>query len=148
MFLRRPPAEGALVLNHLRVRFTGFAAREGIANPKPALDPVSYLWSETKGLPAEAALFVFRRVQKVPSHNPVMQVRLAAGARSSSSNRRRTGMKDMQAHLEKLRTQAAECEILRDSATDKTKQELFAKMAQHFKVLAAEVERAMNATSP
>jgi hypothetical protein len=33
-------------------------------------------------------------------------------------------------------------------ATDKTKQELFAKLAQQFKVLAAEVERAMNATRP
>jgi hypothetical protein len=39
--------------------------------------------------------------------------------------------------------QAAECETIKDSATDKTKRELFAKLAQHFEVLAAEVERAM-----
>jgi hypothetical protein len=57
-------------------------------------------------------------------------------------------MKDMQLHLEKLRTQAAECEMIRNLATDKTKRELFAKLARHFEVLAAEVERAMNATRP
>jgi hypothetical protein len=57
-------------------------------------------------------------------------------------------MKDMQVHLEKLRMQAAECETIRDLATDKTKRELFAKLAQHFEVLAAEVERAMNTTRP
>ena len=50
-------------------------------------------------------------------------------------------MKDMQLHLEKLRTQAAECEMIRDLATDKTKRELFAELARHFEVLAAEVER-------
>jgi hypothetical protein len=57
-------------------------------------------------------------------------------------------MRDMQVHLERLRMQAAECEAIRDSATDKTKRELFAKLAQHFEVLAAEVERAMNTTRP
>lgn len=55
-------------------------------------------------------------------------------------------MKDMQVHLEKLRMQAVECEMIRDSATDKTKRELFAKLSRHFEVLAAEVERAINAT--
>jgi hypothetical protein len=53
-------------------------------------------------------------------------------------------MKDMQLHLEKLRMQACECEMIRDLATDKTKREVFAKLAQHFKALAAEVECAMN----
>jgi hypothetical protein len=57
-------------------------------------------------------------------------------------------MKDMQAHLEKLHAQVAEYEAIRDLATDKTKRELFAKLAQHFKVLAAEVERAINAMRP
>ena len=37
-------------------------------------------------------------------------------------------MKDMQLHLEKRRTQADECEMIRNLATDKTKQELFAKL--------------------
>jgi hypothetical protein len=45
--------------------------------------------------------------------------------------------------LEKLRVQAAECEMIRDLATDKKKRELFTKLAEHFKVLAAEVERAI-----
>jgi hypothetical protein len=52
-------------------------------------------------------------------------------------------MKDMQVHLEKLRLQIAECELIRDLATDKAKRELFKKLAEHFKVLAAEVERAI-----
>ena len=57
-------------------------------------------------------------------------------------------MKDMQNQLEKLRTQAAECELIRDLATDKQKRELFARLADHFKVLAAEIERAMAAAKP
>jgi len=52
-------------------------------------------------------------------------------------------MKDMQMHLEKLRTQVVECELIRDLATDKAKRELFKQLAEHFKVLAAEVEKAM-----
>ena len=57
-------------------------------------------------------------------------------------------MKDMQVHLEKLRMQAAECEMISDSATDKTKRGLFAKLARHFEVLTAEVERAISTTKP
>jgi hypothetical protein len=52
-------------------------------------------------------------------------------------------MKDMQTHLEKLRTQVVECELIRDLATDKAKRELFKQLAEHFKVLAAQVEKAM-----
>lgn len=52
-------------------------------------------------------------------------------------------MKDMKAHLEKLRTQVAECEMIRDLATDPEKRELFNRLAEHHKTLAAEVERAM-----
>ena len=52
-------------------------------------------------------------------------------------------MQDMLDHLEKLRVQAAECEMIRDLATDKKKRELFTRLAEHFKVLAAEVERAI-----
>jgi len=51
-------------------------------------------------------------------------------------------MKDMQAHLEKLRTETAECEMIAKLATEK--HELFSKLAQHYKVLASEVERAIN----
>jgi len=51
-------------------------------------------------------------------------------------------MKDVQEHLERLRVQAVECEIIRDLATDPRKRELFARLADHHKV-AAEIERAM-----
>ncbi|MDK4222284.1 hypothetical protein [Bradyrhizobium diazoefficiens] len=52
-------------------------------------------------------------------------------------------MKDMQAQLEKLRTDAAECALIRDLATAPKKRELFTKLADHLTVLAAEVERAI-----
>jgi hypothetical protein len=49
----------------------------------------------------------------------------------------------MLAHLKKLRAETAKCEMIAVSATDKAKQELFTKLAQHYKVLASEVERAI-----
>ena len=52
-------------------------------------------------------------------------------------------MKDMQAQLQKLRTDAAECALIRDLATDPKKRELFTKLADHLTVLAPEVERAI-----
>jgi hypothetical protein len=52
-------------------------------------------------------------------------------------------MKDMQAQLEKLRKDAAECALIRDLATDPKKRELFTRLADHLSVLAAEVERAV-----
>jgi hypothetical protein len=52
-------------------------------------------------------------------------------------------MKDIQTHLDKLRLQVAECERIRDLATNDEKRKLFAKLAEHFKILAAEIERAM-----
>jgi hypothetical protein len=52
-------------------------------------------------------------------------------------------MQDMQTHLEKLRVQIVECELIRDLATDTAKRELFAKLAEHFKVLAEHVEIAI-----
>ena len=50
----------------------------------------------------------------------------------------------MVAHLETLRVQIAECEMIRDLAMDPVKRDLFAKLAEHYKVLAAEVQRAIN----
>ena len=50
-------------------------------------------------------------------------------------------MRDIKAHLEKLRMQVAECELIRDLATDPQKKELFARLAEHHKVLAAEIDR-------
>jgi hypothetical protein len=52
-------------------------------------------------------------------------------------------MKDMKAQLEKLRSDAAECALIRDLATDAKKRELFTKLAAHLEVLASEVERAL-----
>ncbi|WP_426437808.1 hypothetical protein [Bradyrhizobium genosp. P] len=54
-------------------------------------------------------------------------------------------MKDMRAHLEKLRTDAAECALIRDLATDPYKRELFTKLADHLATLVAEVETAIRA---
>jgi len=54
-------------------------------------------------------------------------------------------MKDYQAHLEKLRKDAAECALVRDLASDKAKRELFDRLARHLDQLADEVERATNA---
>jgi hypothetical protein len=52
-------------------------------------------------------------------------------------------MKDMHAHLEKLRADAAECRLISDLATDLEKRELFARLAKHLSVLASEIERAI-----
>ena len=52
-------------------------------------------------------------------------------------------MQDMRTHLEKLRVEAEECELISKLATDKTKKELFAKLAAHHRTLADEVERTM-----
>jgi hypothetical protein len=56
-------------------------------------------------------------------------------------------MRDMQVHLERLREQAAEYEMIREIATDRVKRDLFAKLAEHFKILATEVEHAMQKVS-
>lgn len=56
-------------------------------------------------------------------------------------------MQDMKEQLEKLRTDAAECALIRDLAIDPTKRELFTRLAEHLSVLANEVEAAI-ATKP
>jgi hypothetical protein len=52
-------------------------------------------------------------------------------------------MKDMEQQLEKLRTDAAECALIRDLATDPHKRVLFTRLAKHLATLAGEVEAAM-----
>ena len=52
-------------------------------------------------------------------------------------------MKDFQASLEKLREEATEYALIRDLATDRTKREMFDRLAQHLNRLADEVEQAM-----
>jgi hypothetical protein len=56
-------------------------------------------------------------------------------------------MKDYQASIEKLRTDAAEYALIRDLATDKAKREMFDRIARHLSQLADEVERAMPASN-
>ena len=54
-------------------------------------------------------------------------------------------MKDYQASLEKLRSDAAEAALIRDLATDMAKREMFDRLAQHLDQLANDVEQAMSA---
>jgi hypothetical protein len=57
-------------------------------------------------------------------------------------------MKDYQAALEKLRKDAAEAALIRDLAADKTKREMFDRLAAHFSSLADQVEQAMLQFTP
>ena len=52
-------------------------------------------------------------------------------------------MKDMLEHLEKLRIQIAECELIRDLATDKEKRALFDRLAQRYRELVKHIELAI-----
>ena len=52
-------------------------------------------------------------------------------------------MQDMKAHLEKLRTDAAECALIRDLASDPEKRALFTRLAEHLGTLASEVDAAI-----
>ncbi|MCK1387320.1 hypothetical protein [Bradyrhizobium sp. 21] len=52
-------------------------------------------------------------------------------------------MDDYLAKLEKLRTEAAECAMIRDLTTDKAKQDVFDRLVSHLTVLADQVEMAM-----
>jgi hypothetical protein len=54
-------------------------------------------------------------------------------------------MQDMKARLEKLRTDAAECALIRDLATDPQKRALFTRLTEHLTNLASEVEAAIAA---
>ena len=49
----------------------------------------------------------------------------------------------MKAHLEKLIELASECSVIASQATDKAKRDLFARLAQHYGVLAVQVEAAI-----
>jgi len=53
----------------------------------------------------------------------------------------RVTLQDMKVHLEKLLRDSAECKLISDLATEKSKRDLFARLADHLKILADEVER-------
>ena len=57
-------------------------------------------------------------------------------------------MQDYLKHLEKLRTDAAECKLISDLATDQSKRELFDRLAVHLKTLADQVELEMLKQKP
>jgi len=65
--------------------------------------------------------------------------------RADDTQWNRIAMKDYQAHLEKLRKDAAECALVRDKATDRAKREMFDRLSRHLDELADEIERATNA---
>lgn len=56
-------------------------------------------------------------------------------------------MQEMYQQLEKLRTEAANCELISRLATNPIKRETFAKLAEHYGVLAGEVQKAIEQTS-
>jgi hypothetical protein len=53
-------------------------------------------------------------------------------------------VKDYQASIEKLRSDAAEAALIRDLATDPIKREMFDRLGQHLNRLANEVEEAVS----
>ena len=55
-------------------------------------------------------------------------------------------MKDHQASLEKLRSDAADAALIRDLATEVAKRDMFDRLAKHLDQLADDIERAMNAS--
>lgn len=58
------------------------------------------------------------------------------------------GMKEMQAHLELLRAQIAECERIQATARSQTKRDVFARVLARYRAIAAELERAIARMSP
>jgi hypothetical protein len=59
-------------------------------------------------------------------------------------------VKDMQEHRNVLLQEAVKCQRISDETTDQTKRELFAKLAKHHRMLAAELDSAIDrqATDP
>jgi hypothetical protein len=52
-------------------------------------------------------------------------------------------MEDLRKHRDVLLREAAECQLISDLATDRSKRDLFAKLAKHHHTLAAELDRAI-----
>ena len=71
--------------------------------------------------------------------------KLAPEIAAAQCARRDIDLEDMQTHLEQLQAQVADCELIRDLTTDRAERDLFKKFSEHFRVLAAEVERAIAA---
>jgi hypothetical protein len=95
-----------------------------------AFGPPAHVSAAPLDAVAEARFYPAIEVSQLPENG-----KLGGGA----------GMKDYQASLEKLRTDAVEAALIRDLATDQTKREMFDRLHQHLKRLADEIEQAMNA---
>ena len=67
----------------------------------------------------------------------------AAGPEDRSFPVSEAAMLDLRAHLEKLRSDAENCALISQHATDAQKRELFARLSQHLNRLAGEVERVL-----
>jgi hypothetical protein len=52
-------------------------------------------------------------------------------------------MQDLKVHLEKLLRDAAECKLISDLSADMEKRDLFTRIAEHYEMLASEIERAI-----
>jgi hypothetical protein len=57
-------------------------------------------------------------------------------------------MKDLAAHHAKLLTDSAQCELISKQATDPAKRDFFARLSEHLKILADEIERAISRSRP
>ncbi|QQO18948.1 hypothetical protein JJB98_02980 [Bradyrhizobium diazoefficiens] len=67
--------------------------------------------------------------------------------RSDKNRTQVLSMKDMEAHLDKLAGLALECAEHANQATEKEKQDLFARLAKHYSTLAGQVEAAIKAAN-
>ena len=70
---------------------------------------------------------------------------LTPGIAAAECGCRDLDLEDMQTHLEQLQAQVVDCELIRDLTTDRAERDLFTRFSAHFRVLAAEVERAIAA---
>ena len=57
-------------------------------------------------------------------------------------------MQDFKARLENLLTQAAECDLIANLATDIQKRELFQKLAREYREMASDVEKIIAIRGP
>jgi hypothetical protein len=64
------------------------------------------------------------------------------------NHRAGAAMKDYQASIRKLRSDAAEAALIRDLATDPAKREIFNRLHEHLGRLADEVERVTKVAGP
>jgi hypothetical protein len=101
--------------------------------------------SRHKGLPHVAPYSVVGYLACVarPSNDRFSLPYGVVGIEAVNFARKGRAMRDYQGSLEKLRRDAAESRLIADLATDKTKREMFDKLAKHLAGLADEVERAM-----